>query len=471
MMSSPTDGLGGLAAATRPAFIENSPAPAVPPGAGTPPTREAETAPARARRVGRIAGWTLAAGLAAFIAWAALAPLDEGVPAPGSVALTTKRKTVQHMSGGLVREVLVREGQPVVQGQPLLRLDDALARANYEAVRQHYLGLRAMEGRLLAEQAGAGAIRFHPDVMAAAGDPQVAGQIAAQEQLLAARRATLEADLAGIAETIEARKGALVSYRSIMESRRSQLALLNEELGQTRGLVQEGYAPRNRQLELERMVADARSAIADLEGNIVQATRAIAEQTQRAQQRRSQFRQETAAQLAETLREVNAQQEKFKAAREELARMEIRSPATGQVMGLQVQTVGGVIQAAQPLMDVVPEGEGLLLEARVPPHLIDRIRPGLPVDARFSSFAHAPQLVVDAKVLTVSHDLLNDPETRTSYYLARMEVTPEGLKALGGRQLQPGMPAELVFRTGERSLITYVLHPLVKRMAASMKEE
>jgi protease secretion system membrane fusion protein len=163
--------------------------------------------------------------------------------------------------------------------------------------------------------------------------------------------------------------------------------------------------------------------------------------------------------------------EKFRALQDELGRTQVRSPAAGQVVGLNMQTVGGVIGPGQKLMDIVPEKEPLLLEARVAPHMIDRVRADMPVDVRFSSFAHSPQLVVDGKVVSISGDLLTDPANNTQYYLARVSITPEGMKNLGKRQLQPGMPVEVVFNTGERTLLTYLLHPLTKRIAASMKEE
>jgi protease secretion system membrane fusion protein len=151
--------------------------------------------------------------------------------------------------------------------------------------------------------------------------------------------------------------------------------------------------------------------------------------------------------------------------------MVIRAPAAGHVVGLETQTVGAVIQPAQRLMDVVPEDETLLIEARVPPHLIDRLHEAQPVDARFASFSHSPQLVVEGRLASVSAVLLTDPQTHAGYYLARVAVTPEGMKTLGRRVLQPGMPVELVFRTGERSLLAYLLHPLTKRVAASLTEE
>jgi protease secretion system membrane fusion protein len=422
--------------------------------------------------VARTGLWVLALGFGGFLLWAGLAPLDEGVPTQGMVTLDTKRKTVQHLSGGIVKEVLVHEGQQVKEGDPLLRLDSAVAKANYEAVRQRYLGLRAMQSRLFAEQAGQGAIAFHPDVKSAMNDPLIKQQISTQEQLIQARRAALAADLQGIEENIQGLKEQLGSYQNILVQRRNQLSLLNEELNNVRGMVKEGYAPRNRQLELERMVAESNASIADLTGSSLRVTRQVAELTQRATGRKQEYRKEIESQLADVTREVQSDAEKFVAVTADLGRMEIKAPAAGQVVGLSVQTVGAVLQPGQKLLDVVPDNQSLLLEAHIPPHLIDKIQTGLPTDIRFNTFAHSPQLVVQGKVLSVSGDLLADPANpQFSYFLARVQVTPDGMKTLGTRQMQPGMPAEIVIKTGERSMLTYLLHPLTKRMAASLKEE
>ena len=424
------------------------------------------------RAVARTGLWILGLGFGGFLLWAGLAPLDEGVPTQGMVALDTKRKTVQHLSGGIVKEVLVQEGQQVKEGQALLRLDGAVAKANFEAVRQRYLGYRAMQSRLFAEQAGQGVIDFHPDVKAAQNDPLIQQQVSTQQQLIQARRAALAADLQGIEESMQGLKEQLGSYQNILVQRRSQLALLTEELTNTRGMVKEGYAPRNRQLELERMVAESNAAIADLTGNSLRITRQVAELGQRSLARKQEYRKEIETQLADVTREVQSDAEKFVAVTADLNRMEIKAPANGQVVGLSVQTVGAVLQPGQKLLDVVPEQQTLLLEAHIPPHLIDKVQAGLMADIRFNSFAHSPQLVVDGKVMSVSGDLLSDPQQpQFSYYLARVQVTPVGMKTLGARQMQPGMPAEIVIKTGERSLLTYLLHPLTKRMAASMKEE
>jgi len=415
--------------------------------------------------------WALGLGFGGFLLWASLAPLEEGVPGQGMITIDTKRKSVQHLSGGLVKEVLVGEGSIVTEGQVLFRLDKAVARANFEGIRQRYLGLRAMEGRLLTEQRGGTNIVFHPDVQASIKDPQIRQVVMTQEQLMASRRASLRADLQSNEESIQGQLGLIQSYESMLANRKNQQALLDEELTNTRGLVKEGYVPRNRQLELERMTAEISSGIAELQGNTIRASRAVAELRQRAIVRQQEYRKEVDSQLTDVAREVQGDAERYTASKEDLARTEIKSPAAGQVVGLAIQTVGSVISPGQKLMDIVPEAQTLLVEVRVAPHLIDRVKADLAVDVRFSSFAHTPQLVVDGKVVSVSGDLLTDPQNGVAYYLARVGVTANGYTQLGKRQLQPGMPVEVIFLTGERSMLTYLLSPLTKRLAASMKEE
>jgi membrane fusion protein, protease secretion system len=421
----------------------------------------------------RMGLWALGLGFGGFLLWAGLAPLDEGVPTHGMVTIDTKRKAVQHLTGGIIKQVLVKEGDVVKEGQTLIQLDAATVKANYESVRQRYLGLRAMQGRLLAEQAGANSIAWHADLKEASADPLIKSQMMTQEQLFSSRRAALRADLQGVEESIRGQEGLLQAYESMLGNRRSQLALLQEELKNTRELVKEGYAPRNRQLELERASADVSASVAELVGNITRAQRTMGELRQRALSRQQEYRKEVESQLSDVTREVQSDAEKMVAVTADLNRVEIKAPAAGQVVGLATQTVGGVVQPGQKLMDVVPGDEPLLLETRVEPHLIDKVHAGLKTDVRFSTFSHSPQLVVQGEVTSISNDLLTEQQggMMVSYYLARVKVTPEGMKTLGKHQLQPGMPAEVIIKTGERSLLTYLLSPLTKRMAASMKEE
>ena len=421
------------------------------------------------RAPARLGLWVLGISFGGFLLWVGVAPLDEGVPTQGMVTLDTKRKAVQHPQGGIVNEVLVKEGQFVKKDEPLLRLDNATVKANFEAVRHQYLTLRATEGRLAAEQSGATKISFHPDLLGK-DDPLIKQTIDNQQQLFQSRRQANAADLQAIEESIRGQQASIQGYEGVLKNRNAQQEFIQVDLKGMRDLVKEGYAPRNKLFEMERMAAESMGSIAELQGNIMRSRAAIAEMRMRAIQRTQEYRKEVDTQLIDVRREVQADAEKNKAVSEEMGRTVIRAPTEGQVVGLAVQTVGGVIGSGQRLMDIVPSHEALLLETRISPNMIDRVHPGLEADVRFSSFAHSPSLVVQGKVESVSSDLILEPQ-QAPYYLARVSVTPQGVKELGGRQLQAGMPAEVVIKTGERTVLTYLLHPLMKRMAASMKEE
>lgn len=432
---------------------------------------DATVPPSNSMGAARLGLWVLGIGLGGFLLWAGLAPLDEGVPTHGMVTLDTKSKMVQHLSGGIVSAVLVREGDLVTEGQPLLELDSGVSNANFEAVRQRYLGLRAMQGRLLAEKDGAASIMFHADLVAEKGDPLIASQMATQQDLLRARRNAQTAELSAMDESIRGQQSMIDAYKAVLVSRMNQKKLIEQELAQTRPLVADGYAPRNRLLELERSVADMQAMASDLNGQILRAGQAVAELRQRKVARQQDYRKEVETMLADVTREVQGDAQKMVAVTADLTRTQIRAPAAGQVVGLVVQSVGAVVQPGQKLMMVVPSDEPLMLETRIEPHLIDKVHAGLVTDIRFSTFAHSPQLVVQGKVESISRDLLVDQPTGAGYYLARVAVTPEGMKTLGQRRMQPGMPADVIIKTGERTMLKYLMSPLLKRLAASLKEE
>ena len=408
--------------------------------------------------------------LVAGMLWAVLAPLDEGVPTQGAVIVDTKSKTVQHQTGGIIARVLVREAQQVKAGDGLIKLNDSLARANFEAMRQRYLGLRAQQGRLQAEQTGAKAIAFHPDVMAAANDPVIRESMQVESRLFASRRQALASELLAMDEAMNGQEESATGFASQLASRKEQLGFVREEMNGLRGLVADGYAPRNKLLELERMAADLGATVGDLQANLARARRSHAELVARKAQRQQEYRKEVDTQLAEIQREITADGDKLKAAEEELERTLIKAPATGAVVGIAAQTIGGVIQPGARIMDIVPADEVLVLETQIPPHVVDRVTPGQAADVRFNNFADTPQLVVEGRLISVSADLLTDPATHASYYLGRVAVTEQGLKELGNRRLRPGMPVEVVIRTGERSLLTYLTAPLVRRLSRALTE-
>lgn len=420
----------------------------------------------------RMGFWVLIVGFGLFLLWAAFAPLDEGVAAPATVSIETRRKTIQHLQGGVVQSVTVKEGQQVKRGDVLVVLDDGTMRAAFEAARQSYLMQRALESRLLAEVAGASSITFHPDLLTKQ-DEFALQHMKVQQQVFASRRAAQAAEIAAAQQSIVGLEGQIGGMTRMLESRRSQASLQSRQLANVKGLAEEGFAPRNQALQLEQAQAELNSSLADLETNIQRQRSTIAETRLRIAQRQQEFIKEVSTQLGDVRREVQANQERLAAVQADLGRTQLRAPVDGQVVGLALSGVGGVVTPGQRVMDIVPRGESLLLDVKVPPTVIDRVRAGDLAEVRFSNFANSPQLVVQGKLLSLSGDAVSEqvgPQVVT-YYLGRVEITAAGMKELGDRHMQPGMQGEVLIRTGERTLLTYLLHPLTKRVAAAMTEE
>lgn len=415
----------------------------------------------------------LVIGFGGFLTWASLAPLDEGVPAQATVTIDTKRKAIQHMTGGIVERVAVREGQRVKAGDTLVELNQDTAKANFESIRQNYMAQRAAESRLMAEIERRPSINFHSDLIAASTNPTINQHIFTQTRLFEARKQALSSELAAIDESIAGQEALLAGLRMQLENRTVQAQKQAEQQKNISELAEAGYVPRNQALQLEQGQAELKSVLAELTASKARTERAIAELKLKRAQRILEGTKETAAQLAEVRREVQAGRERLDAISAELGRIKIKAPVDGQVVGLTIASSGGVVSPGQKLLDIIPTDEGVVLEARIPTHMIDRIRAGDPVGVRFSAFAHSPQLVVDAVISSLSSDVLTEqtPMGNMSFYLARVNLTESGLKKLGNRQLQPGMGAEVLVKTGERSMLTYLMHPLTKRIAAAMKEE
>ena len=424
------------------------------------------------RPVIRLGFWVLVVGFGLFLAFAAWAPLDEGVAAPATVSVESRRKTIQHMQGGVIREVLVKEGAEVKEGEVLMVLDDGATRAAFESIRQNYLAQRAQEGRLLAEVSAAPSISFHPDLQNSS-EPLVLQHKTVQQQLFVSRRAALSAEIAAATQAIAGMQGQITGMTQMLESRRNQAALQTQQLAGVKSLADDGFAPRNQALQLEQTQAELRTSLTELEANVERVKSSIAEQRLRIAQRQQEFIKEVSSQLADVRREVQANQERLSAVTTELGRTQIKASVSGQVIGISVSGVGGVVTPGQRLMDILPRGEVLLLDAKVQPQVIDRIKVGDTAEVRFQAFANSPQLVVHGKLVSLSGDAVTEAVGNQvrNYYLARVELTPAGLKALGTRVMQPGMSADVLIKTGERSMLTYLMHPLLKRVAASMTEE
>jgi len=423
--------------------------------------------------VKKIALWVLGVGLGGFILFASFVPLDEGVPTLGQVTLDTKRKVIQHQQGGLVNEVLVKEGQQVILGETLLRLNQSAFRATYESSRQQYLSLRITEARLNTELRNATQIFYDKELIdLARKDARLNLQLQMQNQLLQARRKSLESTIQALKESAYGQQSAVQSSKEIEGLRKMQLVSLESEIKGVKDLVKEGFAPMSKQLEMERQISEIKAGIIESSSSSFRAKQSVLEIEQRIATLQADFKKEVEQQLNQIKPELQAVSERYFSAEQDLERTEIKAPAAGQVVGLSVQTTGSVIQPGQRIMDIVPKDELLIVEAKITTNLIDRIKTGDKADVRFSGFADSPQLVIPGVLSTISSDVLVDQGSNSApYYLARVNILPEGLVELGKRKMQPGMQVEVIIKTGRRTLMNYIISPLSKRIAASMKEQ
>ncbi|HEY5798989.1 MAG TPA: HlyD family type I secretion periplasmic adaptor subunit [Burkholderiaceae bacterium] len=426
-----------------------------------------------ARKYSRM-GWLIVLlGVGGFMLWALIAPLDQGVPVSGTLAVAGSRKAVQHQTGGTVQDILVKEGDVVKTGQVLVRMNDVMTKANAEMGRGQYIAARAAEARLIAERDGKSTIGAPVGLDLMKGDPRVASNIGAQSQLFSARQSALRNELAAIDETISGLKLQITGLMESRESKRLQSRILKEELDGMRQLAKEGYVARNRLLDVERTYAQVNGAISEDIGNIGRSQRQVSELTLRRIQRQQEYQKEVRTQLSEVQKEADALFNRLTAQDFELGNAEVRAPADGTVVSMNVFTRGGVVAPGFRMMDIVPSEDALVVEGQVPVHLIDKVHAGLPVELIFSAFNQNKTPHLPGTVVQVSADRLIDERTGAPYYKMKAKVTPEGMRTVAHQhlQLRPGMPVELFVKTGERTMMSYLLKPVIDRAKTSMTEE
>lgn len=408
-------------------------------------------------------------GLFITALWAVFAPLDEGIPAPGVVVVESHRKTISHLTGGTVSTVKVRENQAVKEGDVLLELDSVRAQSARDTVLHEYIAAVAKLTRLTAEQTFAARLVFPEEINAHAAQLGRQDLLRAQEALFRARQEAFKGELAILQENLTASRIQATGVRNQLYARRQQAESLRKEIESTRPLVEEGYTPRNRLFEQERQLAELTSVTSELEARIAREGSSGAEIRLRELQRRQEYLKDVETQATETRREVANLTERLKDADADLDRMTVRAPLSGQVVAMIAQAPGVVISPNSKLMEIVPTGDKLLIDVQVPITAASRVKSGLETDIRISTFPDTPSIVVQGRVQSVSGDR-HEPPNASPYYLARVEVTADGIDKLQGRQLRPGMSTEVVIKTGERSFMSYLMAPISRRLFESLKE-
>jgi protease secretion system membrane fusion protein len=417
-------------------------------------------------------GWAIVLfGVIGFLLWASFAPLDKGVPLSGTVAVSSNRKAIQHLTGGTVDEILVKDNDVVKAGQILIKMNEVAAKANAEITRGQMYFAQATEARLIAEREGASVIRFPDEFELNKSDPRIANNILLQQQLFSARRGSLKDELAAVDENIAGLKFQLAGLQESMINKKQQQQFLKEQLDGMRDLAKEGYIARNRLLDLERTYSQVNGSVSEDIGNIGRATRQIAELGLRKSQRQQDYQKEVRTQLSDVQKEAEAQQNRSRQLDFDLTNTLVKAPVDGTVVNLSVFTEGAVVQSGFKLMELVPTGDALIVEGNLPVNLVDKVYEGLKVELIFSAFNTNTTPHIPGIITQVSADRSTDERTGQPFYKVKAKVAPEGVKMLAKLQIRPGMPVELFVKTGERTMMNYLLKPIFDRTHSAMTEE
>jgi protease secretion system membrane fusion protein len=410
--------------------------------------------------------------LIGFGVWATVAPLDGGVNVTGTVVVMGNRKAVQHPSGGVVEEIMVREGSAVKQGDILLRINRLSTDAALNATELDYINVMAAESRLIAERENRDTIKWLPALEEKAADSRVIEAKSQQTRLFQSRKEEINGQLRILNEQIAGTQIQIEEMQKILKERKQQLTVIADDAKNHVALAAEGFVPRIKANEVERQRSDLLASIATTMSEIGKSQSAVAGFRLQVSQALAVHRRDVETQLAESQKNRSALRTKVDSLKFDLSLTELRAPVSGIVVGLKTNTVGGVIQAGGVLMEIVPTEGHLIVEAQIPPNLIDKVRVGLDSDMRFSAFNSNTTPVIPGKVRLVGADLLpgTTKDQLPEYYLAQVETTKDGYKMLGENQVQAGMPVEVVIKTGERTFMSYLLKPLSDRFARSFKD-
>ena len=365
-----------------------------------------------------------------FLIWASFAPLDAGVTTQGTVMVSGYRKTLQHPTGGVIQEILVKDGDVVKEGDVLIRINPLKAEAELSTAQLQYIGALVTEARLKAERKGDSKITWPAELDSFGNDPRVEEAKGIQQKLFDTRRAEIVA---------------------VLNGRRTQVATLSEEAKNNATLAQEGYVSRSTANQVLRQKVDA-----ELQLNQMQ----------------SAYYKDIDTQMAEIQKTRDALKDRFQAVAFDRDLTAIKAPVAGTVIGLKLNTIGGTVPAGQVVAEIVPSESALVVDAQVPPNMIDKVKVGQIADLRFSAFNANTTPVITGRVVMVGADKLPAAPggPQGEFYLAKVEATKEGLEELGKRTIQPGMPTDVIFKTGERTFMSYLFKPITDRFAKAFKD-
>lgn len=423
------------------------------------------------RRLRQIGYWLTAILLGGCGLWASFAPIDTGALAPGIVQVEGKRKSVQHLEGGIVSEIMVRNGDSVIQGDPLLSIDVTQANAELLILAGRRIDLQGKHDRLVAERDDLDLIPFSEGLLSLGeDDDRAATAIAGESTLFAARRADRDGEVQLLLQQQAQLSEQAAGFEAIRASSNTLLSSLDTEIADLSELLREGYVDKQRLRELERSRTRVLGEIAETNSKIASVSVAIAESQLQIVQLNKRFKSEVVDELKQVQTALYDVQQQFNTVLDRVERAIIRAPADGFVLNTSTTTVGAVISAGEELMEIVPHDKDLIIEARVSPFDIDRVQAGQLAEVRFAVFKDA--YLVSGTLTKLSADRLIDSSTNTPYFAAEVAIEQEDFdRFYNGARLVPGMPAEVLIKTGNRTFLDYILSPLNRTVSTSLLED
>jgi HlyD family type I secretion membrane fusion protein len=403
--------------------------------------------------------------------WASVAPIDSAALAPGVVVVESYRRTIQHLEGGIVHDILVEEGSRVKAGDVLMRLDDTRARAQLAILQSDLDAALAVEARLIAERDGLAAPVYPKELLDQASTPDEQAMITGQNNMFRARKASIDGQKSILEQRVQQYRDQIVGLQALQKSKEVQLATIRDELGGLTGLLDDGYVTKSRVLALQREEARLQGEAGDHIASIARAEQGIGEAKLQIYQLEKNHQEEVAKDLRDIQAKIVEARQKVIAAEDVMRRIDVVAPVSGTVLNLQVHTKGGVVAPGAAVMEIVPENDTLVLEVQINPLDIDTIHSGDQVAIHVSAADSRLTPVIYGTLDNLSADRVTDQRTGAAYYKGRVTITKEQLDRLGDHKLHSGMAVEAMVQRGEQTALHYALKPLLDSLSRSFKEK
>ena len=420
-------------------------------------------------RIARAGGLVMVLGILVMGGWLVAAPLSGAVIAAGFVKVDMNRKVVQHQEGGIVKQILVRDGERVKSGQILVVIEDVKLDATLDLLRTQHDGERAKAARLEAERAILPEVKFPADLSARSGE-KVVEFLQRERTLFRARREALDTQVALLKKQIQQTTVEARALSDQIAAEERALKLQKDELKLNEGLAAKGFVPQTRMMQLERGVAEYEARWGEHRAELAKTQQRASELELRVLAQRNSYVQSAADELKEASTRIFDLEERLRPSKDAAERQRIPSPISGEVVGLRVFSQGAVVGPREVLMEIVPEDKTLIVEARIRPEDINYVRAGSEAEVRLTAYQQRTTPLVAGKVLYVSADRMVEQQSGAAYYIAHIDVTASALSDAGNLKMQAGMPAEVYIRTDSRTALDYLLAPVTAYLRRGMRE-